>query len=134
MGRHGTEACYSHGHCKCPECLEAQERYLATYGRRDTTASPSRVALPQRPEWHDRAACNVPWIDTEIFYPASGEDFSEAKAICLDCPVIAECREWGIRHEVHGVWGGISAKARARERRRRGIHVNETDTQQRETV
>lgn len=33
----------------------------------------------------------------------------EAKEICLQCPVIMECRAWALRHEeTNGVWGGLT--------------------------
>lgn len=31
-----------------------------------------------------------------------------AKAICAGCPVVAECRDFALRHgEMYGVWGGL---------------------------
>ena len=49
----------------------------------------------------------------------------EAKKICRQCPVLAECREWALDHrETYGVWGGLSEgdrdkilSGRAHERR-----------------
>lgn len=44
------------------------------------------------------------------------------------CPVLAACREWGVRHEIHGCWGGLADRALAAERRRLGIQVDEIRT------
>lgn len=50
----------------------------------------------------------------------------EAKRICLDCPVIQQCRDWALGHrEAYGVWGGLSESDRdrilsGRLRKRRG--------------
>jgi WhiB family transcriptional regulator, redox-sensing transcriptional regulator len=49
----------------------------------------------------------------------------EAKKICLQCPVIEQCRERALDHrESYGVWGGLSEgerdkilSGRARKRR-----------------
>lgn len=48
-------------------------------------------------------------------------DYSLARSICSTCIYKAPCREWGIHHEAHGVWGGMSPKERQHARSRRGI-------------
>lgn len=40
---------------------------------------------------------------------------------CDGCPIRRSCREWGIRHELYGIWGGATAAERKAIRRRRGI-------------
>lgn len=61
-------------------------------------------------EWQMRGACRGK--DTRLFFPKPPqvEQKSElAKAICLECPVMAICRDWALREgEPHGVWGGMS--------------------------
>lgn len=47
------------------------------------------------------------------------------RKVCLACPVVQECREWGILHEEYGFWGGLTATERASERVLRGIQVDE---------
>lgn len=38
----------------------------------------------------------------------------QAKRICLDCPVLARCREHAFRnYERHGVWGAMTGRERA---------------------
>ena len=48
-----------------------------------------------------------------------------AKAICVQCPVLEECREYalGVR-EIHGIWGGLNEmerRALLRERAREAV-------------
>jgi WhiB family redox-sensing transcriptional regulator len=41
--------------------------------------------------------------------PAVELKSQEAKRICLDCPVMRQCREWALEHrEQFGVWGGLT--------------------------
>lgn len=61
--------------------------------------------------WTDKAACKG---KGEIFYAPPSERPQArlrreaiAIAICLSCPVIAECREEG-RDEEYGIWGGTT--------------------------
>ena len=58
--------------------------------------------------WRFDAACRT--IDAslgEIFFSDELQHISQAKAICAECPVMAECLEGAIaRREPWGVWGG----------------------------
>ena len=66
--------------------------------------------------WQDSAA------DTAIFFPESGDPVGPAKAICRACPVREQCLADALeRGEVHGVWGGLSAKERRKYRRQHGL-------------
>lgn len=57
--------------------------------------------------------------DPEAFFPEKGGRVEPAKRVCARCPVRAECLEYALAHdERFGVWGGQSAAARARMRRR----------------
>ena len=77
--------------------------------------------------WAAEAACAG--LSTALFFPPedagpghslSRRDLSEARRVCAECPVRAECLEWAIeRGERYGVWGGLTAVERAKERRRR---------------
>jgi len=45
--------------------------------------------------------------DPELFFAESPSDVEVAKALCLGCPVIAECLAGALeRREPWGVWGG----------------------------
>jgi WhiB family transcriptional regulator, redox-sensing transcriptional regulator len=70
--------------------------------------------------WRQRAACSG--MDTSVFYPGERERGptlarreKRAKQICAQCPVISNCLKWALdAREPFGVWGGTSAKERAR--------------------
>lgn len=54
--------------------------------------------------------------DPDIFWDE--EFIGVAKSICRGCPVREKCLSWAIDHgEMDGVWGGLSAKERAKLRR-----------------
>ena len=70
--------------------------------------------------WQDSAACIG--ADTAIFFPESGDPVGSAKALCRACPVREQCLADALeRGEVHGVWGGLSAKERRKYRRQHGL-------------
>lgn len=72
-------------------------------------------------------------FDTELFYAREHpgpvakkvEVYDEsprriAKMFCERCPVVDACAEWGIAHEIHGIWGGLTEAQRRTIRRQRG--------------
>jgi WhiB family redox-sensing transcriptional regulator len=64
--------------------------------------------------WQDQALCAE--TDPEAFFPEKGGRTEEAKRVCGNCEVRAECLEYALKHdERFGVWGGMS------ERERRGL-------------
>lgn len=72
---------------------------------------------PPVDEWKLWAACSD--TDPEVFFPGPGESASEAKRICGNCAVPAECLDYALRHdERFGIWGGLSERARASLKRR----------------
>ncbi len=47
-------------------------------------------------------------------------DVREAKALCLSCPVMQECRDWALANSsltTHGIWGGLTPQQRRTHRR-----------------
>jgi hypothetical protein len=50
--------------------------------------------------------------EPDLFFSDFGLDIALAKDICAECPMIAACRDYAIKHENYGVWGGLSAKER----------------------
>lgn len=72
--------------------------------------------------WLEHAACCEPGVDPELFFPLgesgpAARQIADAKAICAQCPVAAQCRDWALRTgEPDGIWGGTTPE----ERRRRG--------------
>jgi WhiB family redox-sensing transcriptional regulator len=82
------------------------------------------MSQPLRPvldewTWQHYGRCqNLP---SEVFFPEDttrrGQRAHEqrAKRICLDCPVIAECREHALRTpEKYGIWGATTPRERAK--------------------
>jgi WhiB family transcriptional regulator, redox-sensing transcriptional regulator len=67
--------------------------------------------------WQERALCAQ--TDPEAFFPEKGGSTREAKKICVQCPVRAECLEYALSNdERFGIWGGLSERERRRLRRR----------------
>jgi len=62
--------------------------------------------------WRRQARCNN--APPDLFFPETEEDAATAKAICAQCPVLAECRSWILEHpENTGVWAGTTEQERA---------------------
>lgn len=69
-------------------------------------------------EWQHRGLCRT--SNPEVFFHPEGERGparrwrnERAVAICQRCPVLAECREHGLRvREPYGVWGGLTEEDR----------------------
>lgn len=71
--------------------------------------------------WRDYAACLEVYADA--FYPHKYDRAScrEAKAICANCPVDAECLEAAFEvDEPFGIWGGLTPRERDVIRREDG--------------
>jgi WhiB family redox-sensing transcriptional regulator len=67
-------------------------------------------------DWRERAKCRDE--EPELFFPVgtSGPallQVAEAKTVCRQCPVVAECLAWALGSgQDHGVWGGMSEDER----------------------
>lgn len=69
-------------------------------------------------KWQSHAACQG--LAADIFYPSSDEESLEAKSVCGECPVQAECLEHALSvREKDGVWGGATERERRRIIRQR---------------
>lgn len=69
-------------------------------------------------EWMDQAVCAQ--VGSEIFFPVAGANPYEAKQVCRNCPVKAECLDYALNQGmVHGVWGGLTEAERRRIKTRR---------------
>ena len=67
--------------------------------------------------WQEDALCAQ--TDPEAFFPEKGGSTRDAKRICAQCTVRAECLEYALKNdERFGIWGGLSERARRRLRRR----------------
>lgn len=67
--------------------------------------------------WTSDAACQG---RTELFFAPPGERpearqvrESKARAVCANCPVVHECRDWARENREYGFWGGESEEERA---------------------
>jgi len=65
---------------------------------------------------------NLFFPDKELFTPEEENIFAR---MCVECPVMLICLEWGLAHEKRGVWGGTTPYRRHQERKRRGWVVTE---------
>ena len=72
-------------------------------------------AVTSEKVWQIKAACRGP--QASVFFPPPSferkeeklERESRAKAICEECSVIEECRDYALRiREQHGIWGGLN--------------------------
>ena len=63
------------------------------------------------PNWTGKEACLLV-EDLDFFYSEFPLDITLAKDICLECPMMVACRDYALKHENSGVWGGLSADER----------------------
>lgn len=82
------------------------------------SAAGERMVRTMNLSWKQLGRCRG--VDPEIFYPVNEDDATEAKEICVLCPVREPCLEHALGHrEKHGVWGGLTERERRRVLRRR---------------
>ena len=80
-------------------------------------------------DWQVKAACRG--MDVDLFYDpdfARGvslrDHTAHAKAICANCPVIAQCLQRALKvNEPFGVWGGLTTQERDAQRDRSPVAV-----------
>ena len=66
---------------------------------------------PAGGDWRLRALCAQ--TEPEAFFPDKGGTTRPAKAVCMACPVRAECLQEALdNEEPFGVWGGLSERER----------------------
>ncbi len=83
-----------------------------------STASelPDLESFLGRPRWMTRGACRG--MGTELFIAKRGDSTAAAKATCSTCVVRSECLAFAmVNPDLVGIWGGTSARERARMRR-----------------
>lgn len=59
-------------------------------------------------DWKEYALCHG--AELNDYFDDYEEDKQAARKVdqtCLNCPVIAECLEYGVAYESHGVYGGL---------------------------
>lgn len=127
---HGHNACYVAG-CRCRACTSAHATYqrLAWRGRKVQLPEPvpeptlvERITRGQAKatarEWMAQARCRG--MGPDAFYVERFDDAGvvEAKLLCTECTVRAECLAYGMS-ERFGIWGGLTELERRNERQRR---------------
>jgi WhiB family redox-sensing transcriptional regulator len=83
--------------------------------------SRGRLALPPTPAWYRDAFCATTY-DPDLFYPEEGRrgwtvaaQETLAKRQCAQCKVREQCLQYAMeRPEIHGIWGGLTARQRKR--------------------
>jgi WhiB family redox-sensing transcriptional regulator len=80
-----------------------------------TKENTERVLGIEELTWRKQAAC----VGKQEFFfnDFKGSLVREAKKICGQCPVKAQCLEYGLTHIEYGIWGGYTANERKRMRR-----------------
>lgn len=75
------------------------------------------------PQWDGTEGCAG--IGVELFYDEDRrtqqqnvEHLSQLRAICSACKRLDECREYAIKHEYYGFWGGMTVTERIHFRRK----------------
>lgn len=68
--------------------------------------------------WMKHASCRG--METDVFFPESGEPTAAVIAVCAGCPVRSECLDYSMTlpYDTHGVWGGLSQRGRRKWRKR----------------
>ena len=70
--------------------------------------------------WQEQANCLG--VDPDLFFPERGASTREAKSVCSNCEVRADCLEYAlVNGEKFGIWGGLSERERRRLRRQRAL-------------
>lgn len=59
--------------------------------------------------------------DWGYYVSTAPKQHAQLRRTCLSCPVVQECREYAITHELYGFWGGMTAMERIAERELRGL-------------
>jgi len=85
-------------------------------------------------EFFKDAACRG--LSPELFYLEQGEStISTTIQICGECPVRLECLMYAAEtHEIHGIWGGVSPRARRPGQLARTIKKVERDIARRKAM
>jgi WhiB family transcriptional regulator, redox-sensing transcriptional regulator len=75
-------------------------------------ANYSSAPVTEDVQWQNRGLCRSGRYDPNLWYP-EGPDSERKSAkpikVCCTCPVMTQCRAWALaKHEIFGVWGGLS--------------------------
>lgn len=80
--------------------------------------------------WKSEAACaqeHPNYEMAEITASTNAEVVAEARAVCIGCPVLVQCRQWALRHDVAGMCGGLTEAEREAWRARHHLSAEVVD-------
>lgn len=105
----------------CPPCYRREykagtvDRFALRPTRSDEDGTAFHHAFPPfvPMPWAVEALCAE--VDHDLFFPEKGGSTKEAKALCGDCLVRAECLDYALEtRQRFGIWGGRSERERRR--------------------
>ncbi len=88
---------------------------------RDKPAGNTAIRLLARHLPEQTAAALGPWAaralcadaDPEAFFPPNGDPATQARHVCRQCPVTAQCLAYALTNqEEYGIWGGLDLEER----------------------
>lgn len=105
-------------HYECDTDRETRKKQGHRASRAGMHASRYTAPPAMRGEWMIDALCrNSPTPD--LWFAEDRPTQAIARAVCNECPVREACQAWADRRpEPFGMWGGMTATARARKRER----------------
>jgi len=56
-------------------------------------------------------------------YKQAADNTIKAKEICEECSARMDCLNYGLYHEMFGIWGGLTERERKTMRRKHGISI-----------
>lgn len=81
------------------------------------------------PNFHSKGPALCTQLHSEMYFPDGQAIHNEVslavKALCKQCPYLAECLEWAVVNREDGIWGGTNNAERAAIR---GGKRSRTDT------
>lgn len=82
--------------------------------------------LIQDMDWIQRGSCRGQESINFFADNMSARGRAEQRAavsVCENCPVIGECRDYALKYERFGIWGGMTEIQRTKERKRLNIET-----------
>lgn len=76
--------------------------------------------MTRHPHEYENPSCRE-ISDPDIWIEETNENRPLAVNICRSCPHVTECAQYGLEHEVVGIWGGLNTKQRSELAARQGI-------------
>jgi hypothetical protein len=69
------------------------------------------ITAPTAQPWASRALCAQ--TDPDLFFSDTASEIAQAKAVCVRCTALKECRSYALdTRQEFGVWGGIDRDER----------------------